>query len=149
RARLGRLRRARGRADRGYARHDERVSGARATLCRTRSARRCGSRRRLQRRHVAEARERCTRGLLRGIERGRPAEQPAVGEVLERERSADRDIDTDAPALVTRLTGIDSSSVRDYLLATASASSASRRDETPSFRNRLLTCERTVCSEIN
>ena len=28
-------------------------------------------------------------------------------------------------------------------------SSASRRDETPSLRSRLFTCERTVCSEMN
>ena len=32
--------------------------------------------------------------------------------------------------------------------ATASCSSASRREDTPSFRRRLLTCERTVCSEM-
>jgi len=29
-----------------------------------------------------------------------------------------------------------------------SASSASRRDETPSLCNKLFTCERTVCSEM-
>ncbi len=32
--------------------------------------------------------------------------------------------------------------------ALARASSASRRDETPSFRSRLFTCDRTVCSEM-
>ena len=32
--------------------------------------------------------------------------------------------------------------------AVARRSSASRRDETPSLRSRLLTCERTVCSEM-
>ena len=32
--------------------------------------------------------------------------------------------------------------------ATESRSSASRREETPSLRRRLLTCERTVCSEM-
>ena len=32
--------------------------------------------------------------------------------------------------------------------ATSRRSSASRRDETPSFFRRLLTCERTVCSEM-
>ena len=33
--------------------------------------------------------------------------------------------------------------------AVASASSASRREETSSLRSRLFTCERTVCSEMN
>ena len=33
--------------------------------------------------------------------------------------------------------------------ASASRSSASRRDETPSLRSMLFTCERTVCSEMN
>ena len=33
-------------------------------------------------------------------------------------------------------------------LARSSFSSASRRDETPSFASRLFTCERTVCSEM-
>jgi hypothetical protein len=32
--------------------------------------------------------------------------------------------------------------------AVASASNASRRDETFSLRRRLFTCERTVCSEM-
>ena len=34
------------------------------------------------------------------------------------------------------------------LRAAPSASSAWRREETPSFRSRLFTCERTVCSEM-
>jgi hypothetical protein len=36
-----------------------------------------------------------------------------------------------------------------YVRAVPRASSASRREETPSFRSRLFTCERTVCSEMN
>ena len=38
---------------------------------------------------------------------------------------------------------------RSQARATVSRSSASRRDDTPSLRSRLFTCERTVCSEMN
>ena len=120
------------------------------------AARRRGARRRLRPAHAAGARRRGARrvpGMTTAGPEGRPffAEEAQSHRAPAPSRSgADSEYRARGRSRVVGESHPPRWGIRAGLAAraVASASSASRREETSSLRSRLFTCERTVCSEM-